>query len=245
LKCCGENLLADNWRPPYDHKDPGWPLRTSPAHNTVLIDGKGHQYHDGSEGTNASQAEAKIIRTHKDEHYAWAISDATQAYGLVNPNVRNVNRSIVVIPTMNFAVVIDCLQTKEAAADFSARWFISNIDGKGRIAMDKNRFAFSRPHATLSGACAGSEGVRLQQNVFPVPAESGIYPYLDVVSAAAAKKVILVTAVVALEKDETTTAPQIAMDGDTWVINSNNLGKRVTLTAVTTETYPGITVELT
>ncbi len=245
IKSYGENLLADNWRPPYDHNDPGWPLRTSPAHNTVLIDGKGHQYHDGSEGTNASQAEANIIRTYKGEHYAWAISDATHAYGLVTPNVKNVNRSIVVIPTMRFAVIIDCLQTQEDATDFSARWFVGNSDGKGRIAIDNDSFAFSRPHATLSGACAGSKGVRLRQTIFPVPAESGIYPHLDVVSAARGKKVVLVTAVVALQKDETTTTPQIAQEGDTWVINSATPDKRVTITAVTTETYPEIAVELT
>jgi hypothetical protein len=245
VKCYGENLLADNWRPPYDHNDPGWPLRTSPAHNTVLVDGKGHQYHDGTEGTNASLAEAEIIRTHKNEQYASAISDATQAYGLVNPNIKNVNRSIVVIPAIKVAVIVDCLQSKEDAADFSARWFISNVDGNGRIAIDKNTFTFSRPQAKLCGACAGSKGIRLEQELFPVPVESGIYPYLDVVSAEKSKKVILVTAVVALEKDETATAPQISKHGDTWTINSENLGKRATITVVTTETYPEIAVQLT
>ena len=63
LKYRGEILLTDSKRPTYDAQSPGWLLRTARAHNTLLIDGKGHPYHDGSEGTNASRASARIVRS--------------------------------------------------------------------------------------------------------------------------------------------------------------------------------------
>ncbi|MDW7680804.1 MAG: heparinase II/III family protein, partial [bacterium] len=84
LKAYGEILLADPLRPTYDPNSPGWLLRTGLGHNTVLIDGKSHQYHLGEEGTNASDAWAQIVRYGRRPGYDFWASDATQAYQLVN-----------------------------------------------------------------------------------------------------------------------------------------------------------------
>ncbi len=244
LKCYSENLLVDNWHPPYDHNDPGWPLRTSPAHNTVLIDGKGHQYHDGSEGTNASKAEAKIIRTKKEDHYAYVTSDATQAYQLVNENVKNVNRTFVTIPRMKFAVIVDRLETKEQPAEFAARWFVENEDGNGKININGESFEFLRQNAKLFGKCAGDLGVNLSQANFPVPKESGVYPHLDVNAAKNGNKIMLITAVAALRPDEKPPFLDIRFNGKNWLVNTDIAGREAKVIIVPETQYPKILVRI-
>lgn len=244
LKCYSENLLVDNWHPPYDHNDPGWPLRTSPAHNTVLIDGKGHQYHDGSEGTNASKAEAKIIRTKKADDYAFVTSDATQAYQLVNENVKNVNRTFVTIPRMKFAVIVDRLETQEQPAEFAARWFVENEDGNGKININGESFEFLRTNAKLFGKCAGDLGVNLSQANFPVPKESGVYPHLDVKAEKNGNKVMLITAVAALRTDEKPPFLDIRFNGKNWVVNTDIGGREAKVIIIPEEKYPKILVRI-
>ncbi len=61
FKAYGERLFHDPFKAAYSYTEPHWLLRLTEAHTAVLIGGKGHQYHDGHEGTNASWAEAKII----------------------------------------------------------------------------------------------------------------------------------------------------------------------------------------
>jgi hypothetical protein len=97
VKCFGETLVADPYRPPYSYADPSWALRTTAGHSALLIDGEGHQYHDGSEGTNASDAYAEIIRVGERTGYLYWVSDATRAYELVDEDVGSVTRSVVVL----------------------------------------------------------------------------------------------------------------------------------------------------
>jgi len=244
LKCYAENLLVDQWHPPYDNKNPGWPLRTSPAHNTVLIDGKGHQYHDGAEGTNASQAAAKIVRTKKENNFAYVISDATQAYQLVDDNVKRVSRTCVVIPRMKFAVIVDCLDTQARPADFAARWFVENSDGKGVITITGNTFEFQRPRARLFGACAGTLGAAMNQATFPVPVESGVYPYLDVRSEKPGNSVMLITAVAALRIEQERPEIDIRFNSKNWVVTTDLAGHEAKVIILPQETYPQIMVRI-
>lgn len=243
LKCYSENLLVDNWHPPYSHTHPAWALRTSPAHNTVLIDGKGHQYHDGMEGTNASLAEAKVVKETKTDYYAIVTSDATQAYQLVNENVKNVNRTLLIMPKEKFIVVVDCLHIKNSIADFKARWFINNEDKKGKIEIYGKNFVFNRPQAKLVGCCEGSHGVKLFKDNFPVPEEHGIYPYLDVTSEKPGKKVVLITAAIALKKQNPMTYPKIVFDGKDWVVNTDIGGREIKVTITMEKLMPKLLVE--
>ncbi|MCK5571953.1 MAG: heparinase II/III family protein, partial [Bacteroidetes bacterium] len=59
-KAYGERLLTDQFGASYEYTQPHWLLRQTEAHNAALVDGKGHQYVDGSEGTNAGKAVAEI-----------------------------------------------------------------------------------------------------------------------------------------------------------------------------------------
>lgn len=218
VKCCSENLWVDNWHPPYNHLDPGWPLRTSPAHNTVLINGKGHQYHNGLEGTNASKASAKVISEKTTEVYAIVSSDATSAYHWVTPDVGAVVRTVLTVPDLKLVVVLDRLKIKSKAASFRARWFIDNEDQKGTISFHGSQFVFARPKGKLVGACAGSVGVRLEAGTFPVPQKYGTFPYLDIHAGQKAKDVGLLTAAVAVASGTENTSVTIEGEFPRWKI---------------------------
>lgn len=242
LKCFAENLLVDAWHPPYNHQHPAWRLRTSPAHNTVLIDDEGHQYHDGREGTNASLAEAKVVREEKTDRFAIVTSDATHAYQLVNQNVQNVNRTILAVPEMRLLLVVDVLQTKLQPADFKARWFVDNEDKNGTIQLAGNKFTFSRPQAKLVGICAGSFGVQLNIDKFPVPEEHGVYPFMDAASKKAGNKVVLITAAVAIRNHDPSPDLKLKKAKNGWRLAAKNNGQKIQVKIVTSEIYPELTV---
>ncbi len=227
LKCCSENLWVDNWHPPYNHLDPGWPLRTSPAHNTVLINGKGHQYHNGLEGTNASKAHAKVINKKLSDRHAIVTSDATQAYQMVTPDTEAVFRSFLVIPELQFVVVVDRLQMKIKPALFQARWFVDNEDDKATISFKGNQFAFVRPKAKLVGAVAGPQGISLAKATFPVPKKYGTFPYLEVSAAKRAKDVTLITAAVAVQNGQSEPSVQITSQNGRWTVRTEIAGQPV------------------
>jgi hypothetical protein len=242
LKCFGENLLVDNWHPPYSHLHPAWALRTSPAHNTVLIDGKGHQYHNGLEGTNPSQAEAKVVREVKADEYALVTSEATQAYRLVDDNVKNVSRTVLAVPGMRLIAVVDCLHTNGRPADFKARWFVENEDAKGKIEIDGKKFTFLRPQAKLAGICDCGQDVRLVADTFPVPKENGIYPFMDVCAQKPGNRVTILTAVMALKNDDPPPALDLKKTDDGWVLEAASAGQKIRVTVSTKDTYPEFAV---
>ncbi len=244
LKCFAENLLVDVLHPPYSHLHPAWALRTSPAHNTVLIDNKGHQYHDGLEGTNASLAEAKVVKEQKKDGYAIVTSDATQAYQLVNENVQNVNRTTLAVPDMKLLVVVDVLQTKDKPADFKARWFVDNEDKNGKIEIDGKKFTFLRPNAKLVGVCDSDHDVQLSSDKFPVPEEHGVYPFLDVAARKAGNKVVLITAAAAIRNDDPLPMFNLKKTKNGWKLVAKNNGQKIQVKIVTQGIYPELSIDM-
>ncbi len=133
IKCHGEVLVADPYRPPYANTDISWPLRLSTGHSALTIDGLGHQYHDGKEGTNPSDAHAKIVRVlDLGDVVSWS-SDATQAYQLVNEDIQSVVRTVVVLHDGNSVIVIDKVTKKSVASKIGARYYAKNVDGNGKV----------------------------------------------------------------------------------------------------------------
>jgi hypothetical protein len=242
LKCFAENLLVDVWHPPYSHLHPAWALRTSPAHNTVLIDGKGHQYHDGLEGTNASLAEAKVVKEKKTADYAIVTSDATQAYQLVNENVKNVNRTFLTVPEMKLILVVDCLMTKEQPANVKARWFVDNEDKNGKIEINGKQFTFLRPQAKLVGLCDSDHDVQLISDTFPVPEEHGVYPFMDVAAQKAGNKVILITAAAAIQNDAPLPIFDLKKVKNGWKLVAKSNGQKIQVKIATKDIYPELSV---
>lgn len=242
LKCYAENLWVDIWHPPYSHTHPAWTLRTSPAHNTVLIDNKGHQYHNGLEGTNASLARAKVVKENKTDDYVIVTSDATQAYQLVNENVKNVNRTFLTVPEMKLILVVDVLQTKNGPADFKARWFVDNEDKHGRIEIDGKKFAFLRPQATLVGVCDSDHDVQLTSDTFPVPQEHGVYPFMDVAAKKVGNTAVILTAAAAIRNDDPPPILDLKKIKKGWrLIAQSNLHK-MQVKIETQDIYPELSV---
>ncbi|NOY60993.1 MAG: hypothetical protein GXO75_18950 [Calditrichaeota bacterium] len=229
LKDYGEVLLADVKHPPYDKKDPAWMLRTSPAHNTVLIDGKGHQYHDGSEGTNASHAAAKIVREGKRNGYVFWASDATPAYALVNEDVKSVTRTVIVFQEIPCVVVLDKLFKKKAPSTFSARWHIENKDNKGKSRTGRNSFTILRPGAKFFAVCKGSQNVKIESAKLPIPEEKGIYPYVNVSMPEKARESFLIMIGCPLKGEEQEPRINITQTDRTWHVEVSKGAKKLKL----------------
>ncbi len=169
LKCFGETLVADPKRPPYNFKDPAWIMRLTGGHSAVLIDGKGHQYVDGTEGTNSSQARAQIVRSGVRRGYMFWTSDATPAYQLVQPDVSSITRTVVMLEDVPAVLVLDKVIKKSEPSTVQARFFCYNNDGDGRIAADASGFIIIRPAARLRGITVSNGDVASSAATLPIP----------------------------------------------------------------------------
>lgn len=178
-KVYGERLLTDQFGAAYDHRDEGWLLRLTEAHNSVLIGGKGHQYHNGEEGTNASLAEATIVRYEAaGDRVSWS-SDATQAYKLVNDEVESVMRTIV-FAKPNVIIIRDAIELTQPSA-VQVRFFPDNRDEMMSLDLGENSFVIERPGASLRGSFFGTSAT-LRHDELDLPEELGRFPFAEVTS---------------------------------------------------------------
>lgn len=190
LKAYGERLLHDPFKAAYPYTLPHWVLRLTEAHTAVLIDGKGHQYHDGHEGTNASWATAQIIEYKPDPQHLVVTSDATEAYQLVNPQVDLVRRTVIFLKP-DILLLFDRVRMKSAPAKAQLRFQIYNEDGKGLAKLEKNAFRIERPQANLQGSIHASNAVELRTGLHNVPADIGVYPYVEAEAKEALEHLLL------------------------------------------------------
>lgn len=219
LKAFGEYLLVDHRHAPYDRHHPAWLLRTSPAHNTVLVDGKGHQYHDGREGTNASQASARIVREMRRRDFTLWSSDATPAYALVDPDIDSVTRTVLFFPEGLVVVVIDKLIKKNRPSLFQARFHIDNSDGRGSATTSDNGFALIRPSAILDGTVSTTAGVTTKVERLPIPEDQGVFPFVEVATADPSMTPLLVTVLIPHPAQAPAPKVSIAHKGRRWQVH--------------------------
>ena len=193
VKAYGERLLHDPLGAAYPYTDKHWLLRLTEAHTAVLIDGKGHQYHDGHEGTNPSKAEAHVVQYEPGEQMTFFTSDATPAYQLVNSDVKKVQRTVVFVKP-DVVVFVDELEKKEVPSNFQARFQGFNVDGKAKLVVgpDGHSFEILRPSAKLFARVGCDRELQIAQGVLEVPVDKGIFPYVQV-SVEPAKTCALVT----------------------------------------------------
>jgi hypothetical protein len=193
VKAFGERLLHDPLGAAYPYTEKHWLLRLTEAHTAVLIDGKGHQYHDGHEGTNPSNAEAHVVQYEPGDQMTFFTSDATPAYQLVNSDVEKVQRTIVFVKP-DLVVFVDELEKTEKPSSLQARFQAFNVDGKAKpvIGTDGRSFEIHRPTAKLMAKTGSTAGLQVAQGVLDVPVDKGIFPYVQV-SAEASKACSLVT----------------------------------------------------
>ena len=178
VKCAGEVLVVDPHRPPYMWDDPAWVMRTTRGHSALLIDGQGHQYHDGSMGTNASNAVARI--TYQSDEVPWLTwsSDATPAYQLVNRDVTAVIRTVAMHTALPLVLIADRVAKATTPSKIQARYFINNQDGQGRGEAVQGHFTISRPGASLVGMAVSEAELTVRiarENAGPVMTEA--YPF--------------------------------------------------------------------
>ncbi len=176
----GERLLNDHFGAAYDWRHDGWPIRLTRGHNCVLIDGKGHTYHDGSEGTNDSQAYATVLNFEDRGGVVWWTSDATAAYLIDNLHVFKVLRTVI-FAKPETVILIDQVQLRYRPQTVDLRFYPDNADGQGRISLGPSLTAsIRRPAASLSIQTASENGLTTGIGKLDVPPETGDFPFLEI-----------------------------------------------------------------
>ena len=226
FKVYGERLLTDLHGAAYDWRDPKWLLRLTEAHNAVLIDGKGHQYHNGEEGTNESQAEADLLRFEEDGDRVWWTSDATQAYHLVNDQVRRVRRTVL-FAKPNVIVLLDQIETASPTTA-AVRFFPDNRDGNATVRSHAEGFIIERPKARLHGSVYARSGFAVARDQLDLDEEFGVYPFLEVAAEAAGQHEIVAVLVAQPNGDTSTPTVDVQTNGVGWFIAVGKVRARIT-----------------
>lgn len=184
IKAHGEQMIVDPSRPPYNFTDPSWIMRTTAGHSAVLVNGAGHFYHNGIEGTNSTIAQARLRGRGEGAGWSWWVSDATQAYRLADREIRQVVRGIVVLFELQTVVVIDRLAMWHAPAIFEARFFADNWDGAAKIDTTSDGFLIKRPGATAVAKVLARDPVTIGTGWLPIPEERAAqHPFISVETA--------------------------------------------------------------
>lgn len=184
FKAYGERLFHDPFKAAYIATHPRWLLRQTEAHTAVLIGGKGHQYHDGHEGTNSSWAWAHVRDFRTGPGWMTVTSDATEAYRIVLPDVKRVLRTLVFLKP-DVLVVLDRVSLTKTPTAVQARFQVFNDDGQGKVEASGNTFTIRRPGATLSAIAEGRGKLSVRTGALNLPPEEGVHPYAEIESASA------------------------------------------------------------
>ena len=218
-----ERLLHDPLHAAYLRTEPRWLLRQTEAHTAVLINGQGHQYHDGSEGTNSSWAVARVIAFATGAGWMTVTSDATEAYSLVNDRVVRVHRTLVFLKP-DVVVFLDRVALQDATATVQVRFQAYNDDHEGRITASDHSFTLARPAAALTGWVASTAEHRVRAGRLALDEKVGVFPFAEVSTAAAAEHEI-VTVCAALPTGGTLVPLAITRQNRTWHIQGTHAGR--------------------
>lgn len=227
LKAHGERLFHDPFRAGYSPSLPRWLLRLTEAHSAVLIDGRGHQYHDGSEGTNASWAEASVRDFRTGPEWMLVTSDATSAYALVHPDAKRVTRTLAFLKP-DVLLVLDRVELGAPAA-VQVRYQVFNDDLAGRTEAGEATFRISRPLASLEATVAARGACVVRAARLPLPEAEGVFPFVEIASAAALSHTILTVASTAPAGVPHGRVAVEAVDGG-WLVAGQHRGRTIRAT---------------
>jgi hypothetical protein len=240
FKAFGERLLHDPFKAAYPNTLQHWILRLTAAHTAILINGKGHQYHDGKEGTNASWAEAAVVRYQPSARQLIVTSDATEAYRLVNPDVKLVRRTLVFLKP-DIVVVFDRVKMGLSKATVQLRFQVYNGDEKGEASVGDMWFLVKRPLATLKGTMIAPEPLTLKTGLHAVPKEIGTYPFVEAEGGESSDHQI-VSVFTAQQTGREHGTVSATMNGAVWNMNIDHNGQRKTVRVNVNEELPTIEV---
>ena len=192
FKAHGERLFHDPFRAGYSYTTPRWILRLTTAHTALLINGQGHQYHDGHEGTNASWAWARVQKFNTGPGWMTVTSDATEAYQLVLPDTQRVDRTLIYLKP-DVLLLLDRV-TLAKAQPVQLRFQVYNDDANGAATAAGNGFQITRPFALVNATVHGDTAVSCATARHDLPESEGIHPYVEATSAAATTHTLLTVA---------------------------------------------------
>ena len=220
----GERLLNDPVHAAYSTKDPKWLLRQTEAHTAVLIDGKGHIYHDGHDGTNSSLATATIQDYRTGPDWMTVTSDAADAYHRAGLPAKLVQRTLVYLKPGVLAIFDRVIL--DEARPVSARFQAFNDDGAGRVTAEGQTFTIERPGATLHARVASAGDCVVATGRLALPESSGAYPYAELHSAAAREHTLL-TVCTAAPHGETHGEISVKHEDGTWRLTGTHRSQTV------------------
>ncbi|MCB1104767.1 MAG: heparinase II/III family protein [Opitutaceae bacterium] len=221
----GERLLHDPVKASYMRTQPKWQLRLTAAHTALLIDGRGHQYHNGEEGTNASQAHAKLVDYRTGRDWMLATSDAADAYTKAGLPVTRAQRTVIYFKP-DVVIVFDEVDLT-AALPVQTRWQADNHDGQAGVTSQSNGFTITRPNAWLQGRVVAGAACTINHDILPLPADEGVYPFAEVVSAAAQSHRLL-TVCSATPTGDVHADWKITREPDGWLVTGTHRERAVT-----------------
>jgi hypothetical protein len=244
VKCFGEQLVTDPNRPPYSFSDPAWSMRLTAAHSAVLIDGKGHQYHNGVEGTNASSAQAKILRSGATERDAWWMSDATQAYRLVDTDIRSVVRGVVVLFAVPAAIIVDRVLKWRVPSRVQARFFGYNWDGQLQQEIFPGGFVVRRPGAVLRATHYSGCGIGALRGHLQIPDEQAVrHPFIELSTVHVSTAVTVVTVLSIARPGAPIPSATIERSGEEILATVRSADRRARLNIRDGEAVPHFTID--
>lgn len=222
----GERLLVDPLKASYHPNNPKWLLRLTPAHTALLINGRGHQYHNGEEGTNASKAHAKLVDYRTGLGWMRATSDAADAYAKAGLPVTRAQRTVVFFKP-DILIIFDEVDLTEPLP-VQTRWQADNSDGQGTVTAAENGFTIVRPHAWLQASVAAQPACTVERGTLPLSADDGVYPFAEVTSPAA-KSHRLLTVCSATPAGDVHTAWKITKEPDGWLVAGTHRDQSLTV----------------
>jgi hypothetical protein len=137
-------------------------------------------------------------------------SDATEAYRLVDGAVQLVERTLVFLKP-DVLLVLDRVKLTTARSA-QLRFQVFNDDGSGSASATAAAFAIERPLASLAATVHSSASVACTTGQLDLPANEGVFPFVEATSGAATEHTLLTVA---------TTAPRTESHGRLTVLHQN------------------------
>lgn len=235
----GERLLQDPFKASYIPSDSKWHLRLTAAHTAVLIDGQGHIYHNGEEGTNASTADAILQDYRTGRDWMIAVSDAAEAYQRANLPAEQVQRTVIYLKP-EIIIVLDRVTLREPRS-VQARFQVFNGDGDGQLSTNDKGFTVTRPHATLQAQVATLQTRTIEVGHLPIENEKENYPYAEI-SCPESERHEILTIATATPSGGTHGTLTREHSETGWRIHGSHGGREIDLAINTTTKIPQITL---
>jgi hypothetical protein len=241
FKAHGERLFHDPFRAGYAYTTDRFKLRLTAAHTAILINGQGHQYHDGKEGTNASWAWARVQAYQTGPGWMTVTSDATEAYEMVVPEARRVDRTLIYLKP-DVLLMLDRVALA-TAQPVQLRYQVYNDDGKGIALASGSNFEIGRPFASLAATVHSPGAVTCSVLKHDLPESEGLHPFIEAVSPPATEHILL-TIAGAQPATESRAPGKLAVtrNGVVWLVTGTHRGLKVNVTIDPSLSVPAITI---